>query len=62
VTAYHLLLSFQLVGARFCAGGAVAAAGYSHLEDKRLAQLYWKTRFAEYILDQLWTALQKANP
>jgi hypothetical protein len=26
VTAYHLLLFFQLVGARFCAGGAVAAA------------------------------------
>jgi hypothetical protein len=32
---------------------------YNHLDDKRLTQKYWKTRFAEYILDQLWTALQQ---
>ena len=34
---------------------------YNHLADKRLTQLYWKTRFAEYILDQLWTELEKEN-
>jgi len=32
---------------------------YKHLEEKRLTQLYWKTRFAEYILDQLWSELEK---
>jgi hypothetical protein len=32
---------------------------YNHLAEKRLTQLYWKTRFAEYILDQLWTELEK---
>jgi hypothetical protein len=29
------------------------------LSDKRLTQKYWKTHFAEYILDTFWTALQK---
>jgi hypothetical protein len=32
---------------------------YNHLSDKRLTQRYWKTRFGEYILDQLWTELQQ---
>jgi hypothetical protein len=34
---------------------------YDHLADKRLTQLYWKTRFAEYILDQLWTELEQES-
>jgi hypothetical protein len=34
---------------------------YNHLADKRLPQLYWKTYFAEYILDQLWTELERES-
>ena len=31
----------------------------SFLEEKRLTQQYWKTNFAELILDNLWTELRK---
>jgi hypothetical protein len=31
---------------------------YRHLETKRLTQQYWKTRFAEYILDELFPQLE----
>jgi hypothetical protein len=31
------------------------------LEEKRLTQLYWRDRFAEYILDQLWNDLAEED-